>query len=66
MKTRAAVVYAINQPVVVNDIELDPPKSGEVMLKLSASGVCHSDLAVMTVGSDTSCRKFWATRERAL
>jgi S-(hydroxymethyl)glutathione dehydrogenase/alcohol dehydrogenase len=46
MKTRAAIVYATNQPVVVEDIELDPPKSGEVMVKLAASGVCHSDLAV--------------------
>ena len=47
MKTRAAVVYKVNEPVVVEEIELDPPKSGEVLVKMGASGVCHSDLSVI-------------------
>lgn len=47
MKTRAAVVYEVNKPVVVEKIELDPPKAGEVLVKMAASGVCHSDLSVI-------------------
>lgn len=47
MKTRAAIVYEVNQPVVVEEVELDPPKQGEVLVKVAASGVCHSDLSVI-------------------
>ena len=48
MQTEAAVVYAHHQPVVVEELSLDPPKSGEVLLRMVASGVCHSDLSVVT------------------
>ncbi|MHB1930383.1 MAG: Zn-dependent alcohol dehydrogenase [Acidimicrobiales bacterium] len=41
---RAAVLYEFNTPLVVEEIEVDPPRSGEVMVRLAASGVCHSDL----------------------
>ena len=43
MKTRAAVLRELNQPWSVEEIELDPPKRGEVLVKMSASGLCHSD-----------------------
>ena len=43
MKTRAAVLREINTPWSVEEIELDPPKRGEVLVKISASGLCHSD-----------------------
>ncbi len=43
MKTRAAVIPAINE-LSIETIELDPPKSGEVLVKMRAAGVCHSDL----------------------
>ena len=43
MKTRAAVLREIGQPWSVEEIELDPPKRGEVLVKLAASGMCHSD-----------------------
>ena len=48
MKTRAAVVYEHNQPVVVEQLELDEPKANEVLIRTAASGVCHSDLSVVT------------------
>lgn len=48
MKTRAAVVYEHNQPVVVEELELEEPKSNEVLIRTGASGVCHSDLSVVT------------------
>jgi S-(hydroxymethyl)glutathione dehydrogenase/alcohol dehydrogenase len=47
LKTQAAVVYAHNEPVVVEELTLDAPKAGEVLLRMAASGVCHSDLSVV-------------------
>lgn len=43
---RAAVLPRPGQPVVVEDLELDPPGPGEVRVRMLASGVCHSDLHV--------------------
>ena len=43
---RAAVLHAFGQPLVVEDLELDPPKAGELAVRMAASGVCHSDLHV--------------------
>ena len=48
MKTRAAVMYEHNQPVVVEELELDEPKANEVLVRTAASGVCHSDLSIVT------------------
>ena len=36
---KAAVFYEVNQPLVVEEVELDDPKSGEVMVKIGAAGV---------------------------
>jgi S-(hydroxymethyl)glutathione dehydrogenase / alcohol dehydrogenase len=44
---RAAVLYEFNAPLVVEELELDPPKAGEVLVRMAASGVCHSDLHVV-------------------
>jgi NDMA-dependent alcohol dehydrogenase len=44
-KARAAICRELNQPVVVEEITVDPPKAGEVTVKLAACGVCHSDLS---------------------
>lgn len=43
MKTKAAVLWEVNAPWSVEEVELDDPKSGEVLVKLVASGMCHSD-----------------------
>jgi len=48
VKTRAAVLYARESPLVVEELELDPPRAGEVLVRLAASGVCHSDLHVIS------------------
>ena len=39
---KAAVLYELNQPVVVEDIDMAGPKAGEVVVKMAATGVCHS------------------------
>lgn len=40
---RAAVLYAFGQPLRIEGLELDPPKAGEVLIRMAASGVCRSD-----------------------
>lgn len=42
---KAVVCRELNQPVVVEEVTVDSPKRGEVMVKLAACGVCHSDLS---------------------
>ncbi len=48
MKTRAAVLWDRNKEWSVEEIELDPPKQGEVLVALGGSGLCHSDEHVVT------------------
>jgi alcohol dehydrogenase len=56
MKTRAAVLHALDKtapfahsrPLAIEEIELDPPGPGEVLVKMTAAGLCHSDLSVIT------------------
>src|SRR5689334_21136240 len=43
MKKRAAVAYAPGKPLVIEDVDLDGPKAGEVLIELKATGVCHTD-----------------------
>ncbi|HQR03345.1 MAG: Zn-dependent alcohol dehydrogenase [Proteobacteria bacterium] len=45
LRMKAAVCRELNQPVVVETITLDPPGPGEVLVKLAACGICHSDLS---------------------
>ncbi|MCV7079418.1 alcohol dehydrogenase catalytic domain-containing protein [Mycobacterium szulgai] len=39
--------YARSKPISVVDLELDPPGSDEVLVRIEAAGVCHSDLSVV-------------------
>ena len=41
---KAAVLREVNQPVVVEDVQVDAPAPREVLVRTGASGVCHSDL----------------------
>jgi S-(hydroxymethyl)glutathione dehydrogenase/alcohol dehydrogenase len=43
VKTKAAVLWEVQKPWSVEEIELDAPKEGEVLVKIAASGMCHSD-----------------------
>jgi S-(hydroxymethyl)glutathione dehydrogenase/alcohol dehydrogenase len=43
MKTRAAVAMAAGQPLVIEELDLEGPKAGEVLVELKATGVCHTD-----------------------
>ena len=43
MKTRAAVAHKAGDPLTIEDVELDGPKDGEVLVEIKATGVCHTD-----------------------
>jgi alcohol dehydrogenase len=55
MQTRAAVLktiglpppYAQSRPLAIETVELDPPGPGEVLVRVKAAGLCHSDLSVI-------------------
>jgi S-(hydroxymethyl)glutathione dehydrogenase/alcohol dehydrogenase len=44
---KAAVLYDYRTPLVVEELQLDDPQAGEVLVKVAASGVCRSDWHVM-------------------
>jgi S-(hydroxymethyl)glutathione dehydrogenase/alcohol dehydrogenase len=44
MKIRAAVLEEFGQPLVVQELDLQEPRSGEVLVRLVACGVCHTDM----------------------
>lgn len=56
MKIRAAVLetmgapapYAQSRPLQIREVELDPPGPGEVLVRIHAAGLCHSDLSVIS------------------
>ncbi len=43
MRTRAAVAWEVGKPLVVEDVDLDGPKAGEVLVEIKATGICHTD-----------------------
>jgi len=55
MKFKAAVLhemgaprpYAKSQPVRIEEVEVDPPQEGEVLVRVTAAGLCHSDLSIL-------------------
>ncbi len=47
---KAAVMRANNAPLEIEDVTIDAPGLGEVLLKTAASGICHSDLHVIEGG----------------
>ncbi|MEL1602427.1 alcohol dehydrogenase catalytic domain-containing protein, partial [Acinetobacter baumannii] len=43
MKSRAAVAFGPGQPLQIVEVDVAPPKKGEVLIKISHTGVCHTD-----------------------
>jgi len=43
MKSRAAVAFAPGKPLEVVEIDVEPPRKGEVLIKITHTGVCHTD-----------------------
>src|SRR5918993_674372 len=51
MRVKAAVAYQAGAPLVIEDVELDGPKAGEVLVEIKATGVCHTDAYTLS-GAD--------------
>ena len=55
MRMKAAILfeqglprpYADTRPLVVEEVELDPPGPGEILIEVAAAGLCHSDLSTI-------------------
>src|SRR6202035_429074 len=43
MDVRAAVAYEADKPLVVETVQLEGPKFGEVLIEVKATGLCHTD-----------------------
>jgi S-(hydroxymethyl)glutathione dehydrogenase/alcohol dehydrogenase len=43
MKVKAAVAYKASQPLVIEEVDLEGPQAGEVLIEIKATGVCHTD-----------------------
>src|SRR6201991_1307216 len=53
VKIRAAVLQEFGQPLAVQEVELAEPRAGEVLVRLEACGVCHTDMYTAS-GADPS------------
>ncbi|WP_341917689.1 S-(hydroxymethyl)glutathione dehydrogenase/class III alcohol dehydrogenase [Hydrocarboniphaga effusa] len=51
MKSRAAVAWEAGKPLSIEEIDVAPPKAGEVLIKIVATGVCHTDAFTLS-GAD--------------
>ena len=51
MKIKAAVAWQSGQPLSIEEIEIQGPKKGEVLIKMVATGVCHTDAYTLS-GAD--------------
>src|SRR3546814_15298852 len=43
MKTRAAVAFEAKKPLEIVEVDLEGPKTGEVLVEIMATGICHTD-----------------------
>ena len=43
MKTRAAVAVEAGKPLEIMEVDLDGPRTGEVLVEIKATGICHTD-----------------------
>jgi S-(hydroxymethyl)glutathione dehydrogenase/alcohol dehydrogenase len=51
MKTRAAIAWKAGEPLAIEEVELDGPRAGEVLVEIRATGICHTDAFTLS-GAD--------------
>jgi S-(hydroxymethyl)glutathione dehydrogenase/alcohol dehydrogenase len=51
MKVKAAVAFGAGKPLTMETVDLEPPKAGEVLIEIKATGVCHTDAYTLS-GAD--------------
>src|SRR5690606_11917062 len=52
IRSRAAVAFAPNQPLQIVEVDVEPPRAGEVLVRIVATGVCHTDAYTLS-GQDS-------------
>ena len=52
IKSRAAVAFAPNKPLEIVEVDVAPPQKGEVLVRIVATGVCHTDAYTLS-GADS-------------
>lgn len=52
IKSKAAIAWAPNEPLKIEEVDVMPPKAGEVLVRIIASGVCHTDAYTLS-GADS-------------
>ena len=51
MKTRAAVAWQAKAPLAIEEVDLEGPRAGEVLVEIKATGICHTDYYTLS-GAD--------------
>ncbi|WP_317920171.1 alcohol dehydrogenase catalytic domain-containing protein, partial [Cupriavidus sp. TA19] len=51
MKTKAAIAWKAGAPLTIEDVDLDGPRAGEVLVEVKATGICHTDYYTLS-GAD--------------
>jgi aryl-alcohol dehydrogenase len=54
MKSKALVVYEKKGPFVLDEIDIEAPGAGEVLVRITASGLCHTDILAWEKGEETA------------
>jgi len=64
MSITAAIANAPQEPFEIATCELGDPQQGEVLVRVHACGICHTDMAVKLQHIPIPCPKCWDTREQ--
>ena len=66
MRTKAAIAWRAKDPLTIEDVELEGPRAGEVLIEVKATGICHTDYYTLSVRTRrASSRRSSGTRARA-
>lgn len=67
MKSRAAVAFEAGKPLEIVEIDVAPPRAGEVLVQITHTGVCHTDAFTLSGDDPEDCSQpFWVTKAREL
>lgn len=66
MKTKAAIAWKAGAPLTIEEVDLEGPRAGEVLIEVKATGICHTDYYTLS-GADPEgiFRRSSAMRARA-
>jgi NADPH:quinone reductase-like Zn-dependent oxidoreductase len=51
MKTKAAIAWEAGKPLTIEEVDLEGPRAGEVLIEVKATGICHTDYYTLS-GAD--------------